>query len=177
MNLTPIIKLAYRSTGHWAFVMGTLPRTRFQTRSTGSRARFRTLVMNATLATGLIALAIASLVLGMARTSAKVLTIQRALARVLGVVYAIDWPRTDLVDVQVQLLTFPTPVVAPLRTAAHWLVTQFRAGGGGWVPVASNLFRMFAVRELLQDHFLTLDRLQVLEQVAKNDESSQQVCR
>ena len=39
--------------------------------------------------------------------------------------------------------------------------------------MARNLFRVFAVRELLQDHFLTLDRLQVLEQVAKNDEGSQ----
>src|SRR5438309_623843 len=58
-----IIKPTYRSTGHWAFVMGTLPRTRFQTRGTGSRARFRTLVMDATLATGLLALSIASLVL------------------------------------------------------------------------------------------------------------------
>ena len=156
--------------------MGALPWARFQARSTGSRTRPRALVMDTTLAAGLFALGVASLVLGVARTSTKMLAIQWALARVLGVVYAIDWPRTDLVDVQVQLLTFPTPVVAPLRTAAHWLVTQFRAGGGGWVPVASNLFRMFAVRELLQDHFLTLDRLQVLEQVAKNDESSQQVC-
>jgi hypothetical protein len=29
---------------------------------------------------------------------------------------------------------------------------------------------MFAVRELLLDHFLTLDRLQVLEEVAECDE-------
>ena len=47
--------------------------------------------MNAVLATGLLALGVASFVLGMARTSAKVLAVQRTLAGVLDVVYACDW--------------------------------------------------------------------------------------
>ena len=152
--------------------MGALPRTLFQTRCTGDRARFGTLVVNAALAAGLLALAVTSFVLGMARTSAKVLTVQRTLARVLGVVYACDQPRPNLLGVQIQLLTLPASSLALPETAAHRFVTEFGASGRGRVLVTSNLFRMFAVRELLQDLFLTLDGLQVLEQAAERDDSS-----
>jgi len=87
-------------------------------------------------------------------------------------VYAFDWSRPNLVDVQIPLLTFPTSSLALLGTTTHRFITQFRAIGGAWVLVTSNLLRMFAVRELLQDHLLTLYGLQVLEQVAESDKSS-----
>jgi hypothetical protein len=63
--------------------MSTLPWTRFQTRGTGDGTSFGTLMVNAALAAGLLALAVASLVLGMTWESTKVLAIQRTLARVL----------------------------------------------------------------------------------------------
>jgi len=90
MNLRPAVKQTYRSTGYWAFVMGTLPRTRFQTWGTGGRTRFGALVMDTALAAGLLALAVASLSLGVAWASTKVLAVQRAFARVLGVIYTFD---------------------------------------------------------------------------------------
>ena len=113
--------------------------------------------MDAVLTTGLFALAVASLVLGVARVSTRVLAIQRAFARVVGVIHAFDQSRPNLVNVQIQLLTPPTSSLALLGTAAHRLVTQFGANGRGWIFMASNLFRVFAVRELLQDLLLTLD--------------------
>ena len=58
-------------------------------------------MVNAALAAGLLALAVASFVLRMARASTRVLAIQRTLAMVLGVVYACNRPRPNLVDVQV----------------------------------------------------------------------------
>jgi len=129
-------------------------------------------MVGAALTTGLLALAVASFVLGVARASTKVLAIQRTLAGVLGVVYAFDWSRPNLFDVQVSFLAIPTLSLALLGTTAHRFITQFRAIGGAWVLVTSNLLRMFAIRELLQDLLLTLDGHQVLEQVAKSDESS-----
>ena len=68
------------------------------------------------------------------------LAIQRTLARVLGVVYALDQSRPNLVNVQILLLTISTPSLAFLGTAAHRLITQFSANSGGGVLVASNLF-------------------------------------
>ena len=56
-------------------------------------------MVNAMLATGLLALAITSLVLGVARTPAKVLAIQRTFTRVLGMVDTFDLARSNLVDV------------------------------------------------------------------------------
>ena len=97
-------------------------------------------MVNAALAAGLLALAVASLVLRMARTSAKVLAIQRTLARVLGVVYACDRSRPNLIDIQVQLLTLPASSLTLPGTAAHRLVAEFDAISRGWVLVASNLF-------------------------------------
>ena len=137
--------------------MSTLPRTRFQTRRTGDGARFETRVVNTALAAGLFALAVASFVLGVTWSSAKMLTIQRTLARVLGVVYACDWSRPTLFDVQVQLLALATFPLTLAGTATHWLIAEFGASDTGWVLVASNLFRMFTEWELLLDHLLTLD--------------------
>ena len=85
-KLRPAVRPTHRTTGHWAFVMFAPPRTWFQTRRTGDGAKFRTLVMDAALAAGLLAFAIAPFVLGVARTPAKMLAIQRALATVLCVV-------------------------------------------------------------------------------------------
>ena len=85
-----ITKPTYRSTGHWAFVMNTLPWTRFQTRGTDDEARFGTLVVNALLTAGLLTLGITSSVLGVARASTSVLAIQLTLARVLGMAYVFD---------------------------------------------------------------------------------------
>ena len=128
--------------------------------------------MNITLAAGFLALVVASFVLGVAWSSAKVLTIQRTLARVLGVICACDRSRPTLVDVQVQLLTLTTFPLALAGTATHRFVTKLGASYPCWVLVASNLFRMFAEWELLLDHLLTLDGSQVLEQVALYDKNS-----
>jgi len=46
--------------------------------------------MDAALAAWLFTLAVAPLVLGVARVSTKVLAIQRAFARVVGMIYAFD---------------------------------------------------------------------------------------
>ena len=119
--------------------------------------------MDAALTATLLALAVASLVLGMAWASTEVLAVQRALARVLCVVYTFDQSRSNLVDVQIPLLTLPASSLALLGTTAHGLTTQFGAGDGGWFLVASNLLRMLAVWKLLLDHFLALDGPQVLE--------------
>jgi len=101
--------------------------------------------------------AIESFVLGVARLSAKMLTIKRSLMRVLGVVYACDRSRPNLVDAQFQLLISSAFPLALPGTVAHWLVAKFGAISGGRVLVACNSFRMFVVRELLLDHLLTLD--------------------
>lgn len=159
----------YRSTDNWTFVVGTFPWTRFQTRSTGDGTMSGTLVVNAALTAGLLAFAVASLVLGMTRESTKMLAIQRTLARMPSVVYALDWSRPNLVDVQILLLTIPTPSLALRGTAAHWLIAQFSAKGGGGVLAARNPFRMFAVWKPFQDHLLTLDRVQILEHVAERE--------
>lgn len=145
VSFKPVVNSAYRSAGHRTFVMFTHPRTRFQTRSTGDGAGFWTLVMNATLTAGLFAFAVAPFVLGMTWTSAKVLAVQCAFARVLGVIYTRNRPRPNCVDIQVQLLTLPTSSLALPGTAAHRFVAKFGASGGGWVLVASHLFRMLAV--------------------------------
>jgi len=120
--------------------MSTPPRTRFQTRGTGDGTMFGTPVVNAALSTELFALAVASLILGMTRESTKVLAIQRTLARVPSVAYPFDQSRPNFVNVQILLLTIPTPPLALLGTAAHWLVTQFSANSGGGVLAASNQF-------------------------------------
>ena len=143
--------------------MGALPWTRLQARSTSGRARLKALVMGTTLAAGLFALGVASLVLGVARTSTKMLAIQCALARVLGVVYAFDRPRTNLVNVQVQFLTLPTSSFALLGAAPHGVVAKFSASDGSRALMTGNLSPMFAVWELLQDHLLTLDGCQILQ--------------
>ena len=126
-------------------MMGTFPWTRFRTRGTGSGARSWTLVVGATLAAGFLALAVTPLVLRMARTSTKVLAVQHALARVLCVFNAFDWSRSNLVDVQVQLLTLSASSLAFFGTAVHRFATWFGTGAGGWVLMAKNKFRMFAV--------------------------------
>jgi len=171
-NLRSVTKPTYRSTGYWTFVMFTPPRTCFRTRCTGDGTSVGTRVVNATLAAGLLALAVASFVLGVARLSAKMLAAQHTLARVPGVVYTRDRSRPTLVDVQIQLLTSSAFSYALPGTAAHWLIAEFGAINGGRALVARNSFRMFTVRELLLDHPLTLDEFQVLEQVAVHDESS-----
>lgn len=125
--------------------MSTFPWTRFQTRSTGSEARSWTIVVDTTLAAGFLALAVTPLVLRVARASTQVLAIQRTFARVLGMVNAFDWSRSNLVDVQVQPLTLSASSLAPFGTAVHRFVTWFGAGDGGWVLMANNEFRMFAV--------------------------------
>ena len=169
-NLRTVVKPAYRSTGHWTFVVGTFPWTRFQTRGTSSGARSWTLVVDATLAAGFLALAVTPLVLRVTRTSTKVLAVQRALARVLCVFNAFDWSRSNLIDVQVQLLTLSTSSLALFGTAVHRSVTWFGTDDGGRVLMANNRFRMFAVWQILLDHFVTLYGRQVLEQVAGCDE-------
>ena len=103
--------------------MDTFPWTCFQTRGTGSGARFWTLVVDATLAAGLLALTITLLVLWMARPRTRVLAIQSMLARVFGVVTTFNQSRSNLVDVQIQLLTLPASSLALLGTATHRLVT------------------------------------------------------
>lgn len=128
--------------------------------------------MNAALATGFYAFAVASLVLRVARVSAKMLAIQCALARVHGVVYAFDQSRSNLLDVQVPRLALSAFPLALLGTATHRLVTKFGASDGGRVFMASNPFRVFAVRKLLLYLFLTFDGLQVFKQMAEYDESS-----
>jgi hypothetical protein len=143
--------------------MGALPWTRFQARSTGGRARPKALVMDTTLAAGFFALGVASLVLGVARTSTKMLAIQCALARVPGVVYAFDRSRTNLGNVQVQFLTLATSSFALLGAAPHGFVAKSSASDGSRVFMTGNLSRMFAVWELLQDHLLTLDGCQILK--------------
>jgi hypothetical protein len=70
------------------------PGARLQARGTGNGTRVGTRVVNAALAARFLTLAVASLVLGMARASARVLTIQCALARMLGVVYARNYTRS-----------------------------------------------------------------------------------
>ena len=62
--------------------------------------------MNPMLVAGLLAL-VASFILGVARLPAKILAIQRSLARMLGVVYACDRSRLDLVGIQAELLASP----------------------------------------------------------------------
>lgn len=119
--------------------------------------------MDTTLAAGLFALGVASLVLGVARTSTKMLAIQCTLTRVLGVVCAFDWSRTNLVNVQVQFLTLPTSSFALLGAAPHGFVAKLGASDGSWVLMAGDLCRMFAEWELLQDHLPTLDGSQILK--------------
>ena len=128
--------------------------------------------MGATLAAGFLALAVTPLVLRVTRTSTKVLAVQRALARVLCVFNAFDWSRSNLIDVQVQLLTLSTSSLALFGTAVHRSVTWFGTDDGGRVLMANNRFRMFAVWQILLDHFVTLYGRQVLEQVAGRGESS-----
>ena len=147
----------------------TPPWTRLQTWGTGGRARFGARVMDTSLTTGLLALVVASLVLGVARVSTKVLAIQSALARVPGVIYAFDESRSSLVDVQIALLTLPTSSLAFVGTATHGFVTQCGASDGGWILMASNLFRMLTERKLLLDQFPTFDGRQVLEEMAEYD--------
>ena len=120
-------------------------------------------MVNAALTAGLLALAIASFVLGVARSSTKMLAIQRTLARVFGVVYACYRSRPNLIDVQVQFLASPASSLAFPGTAAHRFVTELGAISERRVLMASNSFRVFAVRELLLNHLLTLDGSQVLE--------------
>lgn len=163
MNLRPAVKLTYRSTGNWAFMMFTPPRARFQTRSADRGAGFETPVMDTALAAGLFAFSVAPFVLGMTWAPAKVLTIKRAFARVPGVLYACDRPRLNCVGFRVQPMTDPTSSLALLRTTVHWLIAHFATVGFGWILVAGNPFRMITVWELLQDLFLTLDRPQVIE--------------
>ena len=172
VSFKPVFNPTYRSAGYWTLVVFTPPRTRFQTRGTGDGAGFWTLVVNAALAAGLLALTVASLVLGMTWASAKVLAVQRAFARVLGVVHACNWSRPNCVNVQVQFLTLPTSSLALPRTATHRFVAKFGASGRGWVLVASHLFRMLAVWQLLRDQLLTFDRPQVSELVAVHNERS-----
>lgn len=152
--------------------MVAFPRTRFQAWGTSGRTGFGALVVNAALAAGFLALVVASFALGVARTTAKMLAIQRTLARVFCVVYACYLLRPSLVDVQVSLLALPTFSLALLGTAAHWLIAQFGTGGGGWVLVTRNLFRVFAKRKLLQDLFLAPDGLQIFELMTTRGESS-----
>ena len=129
-------------------------------------------MVGATLAAGLLAFAVASFVLVMARNPAKVLTIQHALARVLDVVYTCNQSQPNFADVQTPCLALSTSSIALPGTAAHRFVTRFGASNRGRVLVASNLFRVFAVREPLLHHLLTFDGLQVLKLVAEHDESS-----
>ena len=89
-----------------------------------------------------------------------------------GVVDECDQSRLNLFDIQIQLSTSSTFSLAFLGTAAHWLVARFGAISGGWVLVACNSFQMFAVREFLLDHLLTLEESQVSEQVAVHGEGS-----
>jgi hypothetical protein len=124
------------------------------------------------LTAGLFTLAVASFVFGVTRTSTKVLTIQPAFARVFGVVDACNWTRPDPADVQVPLLTLSTLSLARLRTAAQGLATQLSTSSGGRILMTSDLYGMFAEWEFLLDSLLTLDGLQVLELVARFDESS-----
>lgn len=166
-----LAKRTDRSTGHRTFVMVAFPRTRFQTWGTSGGTGFGALVVGTALAASFLALVVAPFALGVARATAKVLAIQRTLARVFGVVYACYLPRPSLVDVQVSLLTLPTFSLALLGTAAHWLIAQFGASGGGWVLVTSNLFRVFAIRKLLQDLFLAPNGLQIFELMTKSGES------
>ena len=105
-NLRSAVKPTHRSIGYWTFMMSTPPWTCFQTRCVGDGISVGTRVVNPTLVTGLLAL-VASFILGVARLPAKILAIQRSLARMLGVVYACDRSRLDLVGVQVELLAFP----------------------------------------------------------------------
>ena len=151
--------------------MGTFPWTRSQTRGAGIGARFLTPLVGATLTAGFLALAVAPLVLRVARASTQVLAIQRTLTGVLGVVNAFDWSRSNFIDVQVQPLTLSASPLALFGTAVHRFVTQFGTGDGGWVLMANNKFRMFAVRQIFLDHFVTLYGPQVLEQVAGRSES------
>ena len=92
----------------------TPPRTHFQTRGTDSGTGLDACMVDATLAAGLLALPVASLVLGVARAPTKVLTVQHTLARVLGMVHARDYSRRNLVDVQIPLLALPAPSIALL---------------------------------------------------------------
>ena len=80
-------------------MMGTPPRTRFQTRSTCDGAKFWTLVVDAALAARFPTIVVASLVLGVALEPTKVLAIHRTLARVPGVVHTLDLSRSNLVDI------------------------------------------------------------------------------
>ena len=101
-NLRSAVKPTYRSTGYQTFVMFTPPWTRSQTRCAGDGASVGTRVASVAPAAGLLALTVTSFVLGVAWLSAKMLAIQRSLARVLGMVYACDRSRPNLVDAQVQ---------------------------------------------------------------------------
>lgn len=120
--------------------MSTLPWTRSRTWRADDRTKLGTLLVNAALTAGFFALAVAPLVLRMAWESTKVLAIQRTLARVLGVVYALDRTRPNFVNVQIPPLTIVAFPSAVFRTAAHWLIAQFNAYSGGGILEASNLF-------------------------------------
>ena len=169
-NLRSAVKPMYRSTGYQTFVMFTPAWTCFQTRCAGDGTSVGMRVVSVVLAAGLPALIVTSFVLGVAWLSAKMLAIQRPLARVLGVIYTCDrsWP--NLVDAQVQLPTSSAFSLALPGTATHRLVAKFGAISGGRVLVTWNSFRMFTVRELFLDHLLTLDGSQVLKQIAVRDE-------
>lgn len=78
---------------------------------------------------------------------------------VLDVVDTCDWPRTNPVDIQVSLLTLPAFSLTFPGTTAHGIITKLGAGGGGWVLVTRNHFRVLAVGKLLQDPLLALDGL------------------
>ena len=149
------------------------PWTRFQARSTGNRTNFGALVVDTTLAAGFFALAVASLILGVALTPAKVLTIQCTFAIVFDVFDAGDSSRSTPFDIQVSFLTLPAFSLTLCGTTAHGLITKLSAFGGGWILVASNLFRVLAVGKLLQDLLLALHGVQIFELVAESGGNSQ----
>jgi hypothetical protein len=75
LKLRQDIQSTHRPTRHWTFVMGTLPRTHFQTRGTCDGTIAGTLVVIAALTAGLLAFTVASLIFGMTRESTKMLAI------------------------------------------------------------------------------------------------------
>lgn len=87
---------------------------------------------------------------------------------VLDVVDTCDWPGTNLVDIQVLLLTLPAFSLTLPGTTAHGLITKLGADSGGWVLVTRNLFRVLAVGKFLQDLLLALDSLQIFELMARD---------
>ena len=145
------------------------PWTNFQTRGTGSKTKLGTLGVGTASAARLFALVVTSLVFWVAGAPATVLAIQHALARVLGVVYAQDWSRRNIVGGPAQCLTFPASPLAYFRlmAAVHWLVTKLGTIDGGWVLITSDPFRMFTEREFLLDGLLTVDGRQIVELITR----------